>query len=78
MEIKYQFCKDYVEMRKCFDEKTERDQHPRIYSSKPGSHTKKEYDGYKTSLIWQGIYPEKYFKSHPYVVVWFERQLRKV
>ena len=45
-----------------------------MYQNKTGSGTKKEYAGLRQNLLWQGVYPERYFKTRPYVVIWYERQ----
>lgn len=71
--IKYRFFSQQLEAQKFFEEKDVMEQHPTMYSSKPGLRTRREYAGLKQNLLWQGMYSEQYFKTRPYVVVWFER-----
>lgn len=72
--IKHRFFSQQSEAQEWFKKKDMMEQHPVMYSNKPGDHTKREYTGLKQNLIWQGVYSEQYFRTRPYVVLWFERQ----
>jgi len=71
--FKYEYFSRLDKAQKCFEEKDAAGQHPTMYRDKPDSNTKKEYAGLKQNLLWQGAHPGRYFKTRPYVVVWFER-----
>lgn len=72
LQVKHRFCTGAKEVRRCIEATSEVGRHHRIYSSLPGSGTKKEYNGYKTSSMWRGEHTASFFDRRPYVVVWFE------
>lgn len=72
-KLKYEFFNCVEKANRCFDKKSVMNYHPIMYQNRPGSGTRKEYDGLKTSLIWRGTHTERYFAARPYVVIWFER-----
>lgn len=71
--FKYKYFNRLDKAQKCFEKKDAVGQHPTIYRNIPDSKTNKEYAGLKQNLLWQGVYSEQYFKTRPYVVIWFER-----
>lgn len=71
--VKHRFFENKEEADRCYEKKSLKGQHPVMYSNASGSNTKKEYDGIKTSQLWQRTHQNRYFTTRPYVVLWFER-----